>query len=141
MTTKPKARKAPAAKCAEPDPVLAAITEHKGLIEESNRLKKRCKAARAKEEKKHGEWILAPKKGEWPGETIVWPFYDRWMRALGAEWKAAMRMARTKPITRAGAASMIDHIRCETAGASTIEDWVTPALKTVVAALARMEAA
>jgi hypothetical protein len=141
MTAKPKTRKAPAANGAGADPIFAAIAEHKALIKESNRLGKSCKTVRAKEEKKHGEWILAPKSGEWPGKATVSPLYDRWNRVEYAASRAAMRMARTKPTTRAGAAAMIEHIRRETAGASAIEDWVPPALKTVAVALTRMEAA
>jgi len=50
MTAKQK-RKAPAATI---DPVFAAISEHKALIRESDRLEKSCKSARAKAEKSMG---------------------------------------------------------------------------------------
>jgi hypothetical protein len=63
MTTKPKTRKAPAAKGAGVDPVFAAIAEHKVLIKESNRLEKSCNTVRDKAEKKYGEWITRPRWG------------------------------------------------------------------------------
>jgi hypothetical protein len=111
------------------------------LIKESTRLEESYRTARDKAEKKYGKWILAPKPGEWPGETIVSPFYDRWCRAGNAKWMAALRMARTKPTTLAGASAMIDHIRCEIAACSeSVEDWVTIALKTAASSLARMSA-
>jgi hypothetical protein len=116
------------------DPVLAAISEHQALVREARRLEKSYKIARAKAEKKHGEWT----QGEWPGETTISPFYDRWNRACRDESKAAIRMARTEPTTRSGAAALIDHVRCEIdRDYESAKDWVTPALKTVVAALAR----
>ena len=113
MTTKPKTRKAPAANGAELDPVFAAITEHKVLIKESDRLEDSFMTAMAKAEKKYGKWARAPDHHSWPGEATVSPFYDRWNRAGYAECKAAMRMARTKPTTLTGAAAMIDHTRRE----------------------------
>ena len=82
------------------DPILAALTEHKALIKESRRLEKSYSIARGKAEKKHGEWTLAPKPGEWPGEAIISPFYDRWSRACRDESKSAIRMARTEPTGR-----------------------------------------
>ena len=86
--------------------------------------------------------VVAPKRGEWPGEATVSPFYDRWDRAGNAERKAGMRMARTKPTTTAGAAAMINHIQCEIeARSDSVEDWLATALKTVAGALVRMEAA
>ena len=51
MTTKPETRKAPAANGAELDPVSAAITEHKVLIKESDRLEDSFMTAMAKAEK------------------------------------------------------------------------------------------
>jgi hypothetical protein len=146
MTTKPKTRKTPAAKI---DPVFAAIAEHKTMTLESDRLEKSYRTARAKAEKKHGEWIGYIQrcrsgnrsKDKWPGEAIISPFYDRWSRAGRAERKAAIRMARTKPATISGAAAMIAHIRRETAGASEIEDWVITALTTASAALTRLDGA
>jgi hypothetical protein len=145
MTTKPKARKTPVAKI---DPVFAAIAEHKTLTLESARLEKSYRTARAKAEKKHGEWIEHVRRCrsegrsapyDWPGEAIVTPFYDRWGRAGCAESVAAMRMARTKPATISGAAAMIAHIRRGAAGASEIEDWVITALTTASAALTRLQ--
>src|ERR1700731_3430068 len=60
MTTKPETRKAPAANGAELDPVFAAITEHKVLIKESDRLEDSFMTAMAKAEKKYGKWARAP---------------------------------------------------------------------------------
>jgi hypothetical protein len=70
--------------------------------------------------------------------------YDQFCRAANAERKAGMRLARTKPTTPAGAAALIAHIRHEIeahSGRENWEDWVPTALKTVAAALVRMEAA
>lgn len=140
----PPPREAQAANGAGDDPVFAAIGEHKARVRESRRLEKSCKTARAKAEEKHGEWIAYTRRNgpnaDWPGYAIVSPFYARWNCAGRAESKEAKRMAMTEPATLAGAAATIDHIRRETAGASTIEDWVPTALKTAVAALSRLEA-
>jgi hypothetical protein len=133
MTTKPKTCKAPPANGADPDPVFAAIAEHKARLRESSRLEAAMRAARDKAEKRYGEWILAPKPGEWPGEAIVSPFYDRWNRACRAERKVAIRMARTIPVTMAGVAAMIVHARqaIETDREVDWRDWVPTVLKTV----------
>jgi hypothetical protein len=143
MTTKPKTRKAPAANGAAIDPAFAAIAEHKTLIKESSRLEESFRAARAKAEKKYGKWTPAPDSGEWPGEATTSPLYDRWNRAVYAQEQGGMRMARTKPATVAGAAAMVDHARRDLEAPSDghYGDWVTIALKTVAAALVRMEAA
>jgi hypothetical protein len=143
MATKPKTSKVPAPAI---DPVFAAISEHKALTKESNRLEKNCDTARDKAEKRYGEWIehirrcrSENRSDDWPGEATVSPFYDRWNRACRAESKAAMRMARTKPATLAGAAAMIAHIQRGVAAASdNVEDWTPTALKTVTSALTRM---
>jgi hypothetical protein len=127
MTTKPK-RKAPATAI---DPIFAAIARHKALIKEAGRLEAAASAARSRAEKKYGEWIRAPRPGEWPGEVTVSPFYDRWNRAARAASKAAMRMALTKPTTLAGVAALLDHGRRELVAASdSIEDWLPAAFKT-----------
>ena len=79
---------------------------------------------------------------EWDHRAGIAPLREQYERANAAERRAAMRMARTKPTTLAGASAMIDHIRCEIAACSeSVEDWVTIALKTAASALARMEAA
>ena len=131
MTTKPKTREAPAAAI---DPVFAAIAEHKVLTRESNRLEESCWTVRAEAEKKYGEWISAP--NDWPGKTTVTPFYDRWHRAANAERKAAMRMARTKPTTLAGAAALVAYTRRDMMkDPSELSGWIPIALKTVAAAL------
>ncbi|MGB6177211.1 MAG: hypothetical protein WBF43_12945, partial [Methylocella sp.] len=77
------------------DPVFAAIAEHKTRTKESNCLEAAARTARDKAEKKHGEWIVPRRSGDWPGEATVRPFYDRWNRAVRAENKAAICMART----------------------------------------------
>jgi hypothetical protein len=138
MTTKPRTRKAPATDGAELDPIFAAIAGHKALAKEAGRLEAAARAARNRVEKKWGEWLLAP--NNWPGEAIVSPFYDRWNLAGRAEGNAAMRMARTKPTTPAGAAAMIAHARREIEAPSDghYGDWVMIALKTVAVALTRM---
>jgi hypothetical protein len=134
VTTKPRTRKAPAANGAEPDPVFAAIGEHKALTRESSRLEESCWTVRAEAEKKYGEWISAP--NDWPGKTTVTPFYDRWHRAANAERKAAMRMARTKPTTLAGVAALVAYTRRDMMkNPSELSDWIPIALKTVAAAL------
>ena len=137
MTPKPKTRKALAATI---DPVFAAISEHKALIRESDRHEDSCRTARAKAEKKHGEWARSPDPHSWPGEATVSPFYDRWNRAGRAERKSAMRMARTKPTTISGAAALIAHTRHEIKTGAEVdwEDWVTIALKTVADTLVQM---
>jgi hypothetical protein len=130
IATKSKPRKAPAVI----DPVFAAIAEHKVLSRESNRLEESCWTVRAEAEKKYGEWVSAP--NDWPGETTVTPFYDRWHRAANAERKAAMRMARTKPTTLAGAAALVAYTRRDMMkNPSELSDWIPIALKTVAAAL------
>jgi hypothetical protein len=113
------------------------------MVKESDRLGECFRIARAEAEKKHGEWILAPKRGEWPGEAIVSPFYDRWNRATRAERKAAMRMARTPPTSHGGMAAMISHARraLKTDGEVDWRDWALLALKTAASALVRMDAA
>ena len=67
MTTKPETRKAPAANGAELDPVFAAITEHKVLIKESDRLEDSFMTAMAKAGKKYGKWARAPDHRSWAG--------------------------------------------------------------------------
>ena len=119
------------------DPVFAAVSEHKALIKESNRLEKSFNTAMAKAEKKHG----APTPHGWPGEATISPFYDRWNRADRAERKAAMRMARVEPTTISGAAALIAPRREIVArSAERAEDWLVTALKTAASALTRMEA-
>jgi hypothetical protein len=135
MTTKPKTRKAPATDGAELDPIFAAIAEHKALIKESNRLERSYRVARDKAEKKHGEWISAPKPCERAGKATVRPFYDQWCRAIDAERKVAIRMARTIPLTTAGIEAMIHHAHQAIVTHDLREvdwrDWVPTMLKTV----------
>jgi hypothetical protein len=143
MTTKPKTRKAPAANGAELDPVFAAITEHKVLIKESDRLEDSFMTAMAKAEKSmengHGRRTIIAGRVKQPSHR----FYDRWNRADRAERKAAMRMARTEPATAAGVAALIAHARREIVARSSerVEDWLWTALKTAASALTRIESA
>jgi hypothetical protein len=142
MITRPKTRKAPAASI---DPIFAAIVERKALLREYNRCDYTYRTARDQAEKKHGwEWG-AGKSMELLELAIadVKPLSDLWKRAANAERRAAMRMARTKPTTPQGAAALITHARREIVDSNCedFDDWVPTALKTVAAALTRMEAA
>jgi hypothetical protein len=133
MSKKPETRKAP-------DPVFAAIAEHKVLIKEYIRCRNNSQAARASSEKKHGKSL----KGLIAAADDARPEYNQFCRAGEAEREAGMRMARTKPTTPAGAAALIAHTRHEIeagSGRENWEDWVPTALKTVAAALTRTEGA
>jgi hypothetical protein len=57
-----------------------------------------------------------------------------------AEREAVMRMARTKPVTPAGAAALIDYARRDIDIGESVIGWPTVALKTVVRALTGMNA-
>jgi len=135
MTTKPKTLKAAAA-----DPIFALIAAHKRLAKESDCLWNKCTTARARAEKKYGEWLLAPEVDDWPGSPIVTPFYDRANRADHAARIAGKRLARMKPRTLAGAAALLDYTRQSYTDESN-EDWAKIAFKTCAAALNRMVAA
>jgi hypothetical protein len=75
---------------------------------------------------------------EWDERAGVAPLRERYEVTCRAEDKAAMRMARTKPVTLAGAAALIGYTRRDILiGESTI-GWPEVALKTVAAALVRM---
>jgi len=123
------------------DPAFAAIAEHKELTRESTELERSYRDAVDKAEKKYGDRIehhRGNRSAPWPGSATTDPFYDRWNRAVRAARKAAMRMARTKPLSSAGAAAMITHALREIeagSGRENWEDWIPIALKTVVAAL------
>jgi hypothetical protein len=144
MTTKSKTRKASAANGAGVDPVFAAIAEHKALVREYIRCRNDSEAAREQAEKKHGRKSLEGKALYEAAAEDTKLEYDQFNRAANAERKVALRMARTAPTTIAGAAALIGHIRHEIKAVSDREDWddwVPSALKTVAAALTRMEAA
>jgi hypothetical protein len=64
------------------------------------------------------------------------PLREQCERAADAERRAAMRMARTKPATPAGAAALIAYTRRDIMAGKV--DWQMVALKTVASALARM---
>ena len=76
---------------------------------------------------------------EWDHRAGIAPLREQNERANAAERRAAMRMARTKPTTLAGAATLIAYTRRDIIEGEV--DWQMVALKTVAVALARMEAA
>jgi hypothetical protein len=136
MTTKPKTRKASAAPS---DPIFAAIAEHKAAIKEYIRCRNNSERARAQAEKKYG-MSLEGKALYIAAAEDTRPEYDQFVRAERAAHKAALRMARTTPMTLAGAAALITHTRREMTTEDWQKDWVPVALKTVGAAVARMAA-
>jgi hypothetical protein len=76
---------------------------------------------------------------EWDHRAGLAPLREQEESANAAERRAAMRMARTKPATPAGAAALIAYTRRDIMEGEV--DWQMVALKTVASALARMEAA
>jgi hypothetical protein len=76
---------------------------------------------------------------EWDQRTGIAPDRKQYEHSNRAERRAAMRMARTKPTTPAGAAGLITYVRREIeACLGGVEEWQMPALKTAAAALAQM---
>ena len=185
MTTKPKTRKAPAARSA--DPAFALIDAHKARTKEWSCLYGKLSAAEFKAEKTHGarplslivwrnyeaigghelddrreEFLRQPGADrkqvekefrdakareaaakqagvEWDHRAGIAPLREQEERALAALKRAGMRMARTKPTTPAGAGALIAYTRRDIIEGEV--DWQMVALKTVAAALVRMEAA
>jgi hypothetical protein len=90
----------------------------------------------------HRRWENSPKTGE--NSPSLQPIHragitllrEQYERASAAERRAAMRLARTKPTTLAGAAVLIAYTRRDIMKGE--EDWQTGALKTVASALTRM---
>jgi hypothetical protein len=125
MTTKPK-RKAPAP-AGIPDPAFALIDVHKARTKEWCRLYDKLDEAEFEAGRTHGKrpWELIALRGQEE-------------RALAAVRKAAMRMARTKPTTLAGAAALISYTRRDIMEGEV--DWQMVALKTAASALTRMVA-
>ena len=76
---------------------------------------------------------------EWDHRAGIAPLREQYERADAAEKRAAMRMARTKPATLAGAAAMITHIRREIMEGKV--DWQMVALQTVAKFLPRLDGA
>jgi hypothetical protein len=76
---------------------------------------------------------------EWDHRVGIAPLREQYERANAAEHRAAMRMARTKPTTLADAAALIAYTRRDIMEGEV--GWQMVALKTVAAALVRMEAA
>ncbi|MGB6710440.1 MAG: hypothetical protein WBE85_09845, partial [Methylocella sp.] len=76
---------------------------------------------------------------EWDHRAGIAPLREQNERCKDAECRAAMRMARTKPVSLSGAAALIAYTRRDIMEGEM--DWQMVALKTVAAALTRMEAA
>ena len=149
MTTKRKTRKAARKDTANPDPVLAAIAEHKALERKYLCVHKIFLVARANAKKKHGVQQSHPKTArerEQFRERLsaaceeTKAEYDQFCRAGNAERKAAMRMARTKPTTLAAAAALLVYLTQRDRVYGGFEDWEFRALRTAAAALTRIGA-
>jgi hypothetical protein len=126
MTTKPKTRKAPA-NGAELDPIFALIDAHKARTKEWSRLYSKLDNAREEFLKRPGadrkqvskEYLdakarlaAAERAGvEWDHRAGIAPLREQYELVAAALRRAAMRMARTKPMTPAGAAAMIAYMR------------------------------
>ena len=76
---------------------------------------------------------------EWDRQTGIAPSRNQCELANRAENEAAMRMARMKPTTPAGAGAMVDYVRRELVE-NEPSDWMMAALETAAAALAEMRA-
>jgi hypothetical protein len=76
---------------------------------------------------------------EWDHRVGIAPLREQYERANIAERRAAMRMARTRPTTPAGAGAVITYARRDIE-VGLGPDWPIVALKTAASALARMEA-
>jgi hypothetical protein len=77
---------------------------------------------------------------EWDHRAGIAPLRKQYEHAKATEGRAAMRMARTKPTTLAGAAALIAYTRRELIDIAD-SAWPVVALKTAASALARMDAA
>jgi hypothetical protein len=77
---------------------------------------------------------------EWDHRVGVAPLREQYERANDAWRKTVMRMARTKPVTPAGAAALIDYARRDIDIGESVIGWPTVALKTAVRALTSMNA-
>jgi hypothetical protein len=73
---------------------------------------------------------------EWDHRAGITPLREQEERACAAVHRAAMRMARTKPTTLAGAAAAVAYTRRDIMEGEV--DWQMVALKTIAVALARM---
>jgi hypothetical protein len=119
-----------------PDPVLAAIAEHRWLRE----------ALTCTCDKLDGAEIRAQKKcGPCPGATRARRAWDRKAgttalrsardRALEAERKASFRLAKLRPQTPAGAAALLAYVKADMNVSP--DDWHEIAIETVANALTR----
>jgi hypothetical protein len=77
---------------------------------------------------------------DWDYRAGVVPLREQYERANDAWREAAMRMARTKPVTPAGAAALVDYARRDIDIGESVIGWPKVALKTVVRALTSMNA-
>jgi hypothetical protein len=77
---------------------------------------------------------------DWDYRAGVAPLREQYEHANDAWRKTVMRMARTKPVTPAGAAALIDYARRDIDIGKSVIGWPTVALKTVVRALTSMNA-
>jgi hypothetical protein len=132
MTMKPKTRKAA-------DPIFAAIAEHKAISKELwGRLYDALDEAEGEARKTHGMRPSCERSGdEWDQRAGIAPLREQYERANHAEIRLAMRMARTKPTTPAGAAALIAYVVRDLEDVA-LEDWHSAALKTVAVCLAQM---
>ena len=73
---------------------------------------------------------------EWDHRAGIAPLREQCERAADTERRAAMRMARTKPATPAGAVALIAYTRRDIMEGKV--DWQMVALKTAASALTRM---
>jgi hypothetical protein len=78
---------------------------------------------------------------EWDHRVGLASLREQVESADSAERKAAMRLARTKPMTPAGAGALIAYVLQRERMYGGFEGWEIRALKTVAGALAKMEAA
>jgi hypothetical protein len=81
-----------------------------------------------------------PAAVEWDHCAGIRPLREQYEHANAAERRAAMRMARMKPTTIAGAAALISSYTRRDLMEAPDPDWPMVALKTVASALARMGA-
>ena len=149
---KPKARKASAAKSA--DPVFALIDAHKARTKEWHRMDDKLVNAECEAFETHGirpvaleglqakeKFAAAVRAGvEWDQRAGIAVLREQEERANAVVHRAAMRMVRTKPTTLAGAAALLTYLVQRDRRYGGFEDWEFRALKTAAAALTRIGA-
>jgi hypothetical protein len=135
------------------DPIFDAIAEHKAREKEFYRLRNELEEATSQAEKEHGEpppyrGALLRQPGadseqiekeyrdanerlaEWEHRAGIAPLREQLEHNDRVEQRAAMRMARTKPTTPAGAAALVEYTRRDIISNGGLADWHMPALKT-----------